>query len=841
MSQLLVTDIFRFASITCLIALFPSLPVLAQQAEQQADQQANQQVTPQDNQPTWKNPPDPIASMLDVEPLPRTLISPDNQWMIELVRPALPPIEQLAEPVVAIAGRKINPDTWGPSREFAYIGMRIRALAPDSPARTIALPANPRIRNLRWSHDSRHLAFTLTRDTAPNNTGIELWVLDVATAQARQLTPPRLSAVNGSPCDWLPGSQGLVCTTRRENVGTPPEPSPIPTGPVIESTAGRVAPARTYTNLLQNAHNEALLDYYFTAQPVQVSLSGEITPLGEAGLIRNLLPSPDGKWLLRSTYHRPFSYQVPLYRFPVRYEVLDRNARVVHTVADLDLADNIPIVRDSVRLGRRIISWRADQPATLFWVEALDGGDAGKSASFRDGLWSLPAPFTAEPELLWRSQFRFAGVTWGKDNLALVSERWFKSRQTRRWQINPTNPETSPRLIEERDYQDAYASIGNPVTKPGPYGWSTLHLEGDRGDETMYLDGYGASPEGVFPFLDRYRFADGSTERLWQAEGENYTYLDRILDAEATQILIRRQSPSQPSNLYRLDRQRNNEAALTDYADPLAWYANTQKELVQYTRADGLPLNATLYLPPNYDPKRDGPLPTLLWVYPREFKSREAAGQVTKSAYRFTRPQMDSVLFLLTQGYAVLHSPTMPIIGEGEQKPNDTYIEQLVTSAEAAVDYLVARGVSDRNRLAISGHSYGAFTAANLLAHSDLFQAGIARSGAYNRSLTPFGFQGEDRTFWDAPETYTQMSPFFAADQINEPLLLIHGADDSNSGTFPMQTERLYEAIRGLGGTARYVSLPMEGHSYRSREAVGHVLWEMVQWLDQHVKGAGEQ
>ena len=803
-----------FRRLSLLLALsFMTLPAAAQ---------------PDPSQPTWQNPPEPIVSMLDADRLPAVSISPDNQWLVEFERRSLPPIAELAEPWVAIAGIKLNPTTWGPAQEASYKGITVRPLgALDSTP--IHLPAGARIRNLRWSYDSRYLAFTLTQDD-----GIEPWVLDLAQAKAQPLAGSILNGVYNNPCHWLPGDAGLICKVRPQGLGAPPAESTVPAGPVVESSQGRVAATRTYTNLLQSPYDEALFEYYFSAQLAHITLDGEITLLDEPSLIRNVTVSPDGNWLLRSTVHRPFSYQVPLGRFPVRYEVLDRQGNVIHELADLPLADNIPLAFDSVRQGKRSIGWRTDQPATLYWLEALDGGDASATVDYRDSLYTLAAPFDGEPNELWRSTLRFRGVTWSHDELALVTEAWYDSRQLKTWSINPQNPDAEDILLDERDFQNAYANPGSPITTPGPYGRSVLMLSDDG--KSLYLNGGGASPEGVFPFLDRLDLTSLETERLWQSEGETFSRVTRLLDNNAETLIVRSESQTTPGNYRQLTLSNDDETLLTDFSDPLAWYGDVQKEIVRYPRADGVMLTATLYLPPGYNAATDGPLPTIFWVYPREFKDRDVASQNTRSEYTFTRPARGSVLFLLTQGYAVLSGPTMPIIGEGETEPNDTYIEQLVSSAEAAVNYLGERGVSDGSRLAIGGHSYGAFTAANLLAHSDLFQAGIARSGAYNRTLTPFGFQGEQRTFWETPETYLTMSPFISAKKINEPLLLIHGAEDNNAGTYPLQSERLFEAMKGLGGTVRYVSLPAEGHSYRSREAVGHVLWEMVEWLDTHVK-----
>jgi len=172
-------------------------------------------------------------------------------------------------------------------------------------------------------------------------------------------------------------------------------------------------------------------------------------------------------------------------------------------------------------------------------------------------------------------------------------------------------------------------------------------------------------------------------------------------------------------------------------------------------------------------------------------------------------------------------------------EPNDTFVEQLVSSAEAAVNAVVERGVVDPEKIAVGGHSYGGFMTAHLLAHTKLFKAGLARSGAYNRTLTPFGFQGEERTFWEATPTYIRLSPFAHAKKIAEnkrPLLLIHGENDENSGTHPMQSERLYNAVKGMGGIIRLVKLPFERHGYRARQSIMHALYEQDMWLQTYVE-----
>ncbi len=533
-------------------------------------------VSAQTDQPvsTWQNPPEPIVSMLDTDRLPAVSISPDNQWLLEFERRALPPISELAEPWVAIAGIKVNPVTWGPAQEASYKGISIRPLGALE-STPIPLPAGARIRNLRWSYDSRYLAFTLTQAN-----GIEPWVLDMARAKASPLAGPILNGVYNSPCRWLPGDGGMICKVRPQGLGAPPTEATVPPGPVIENSQGRVAATRTYTNLLKSPHDEALFEYYFSAQLAHISLDGTITPLDEPNLIRNVTISPDGQWLLRSTVHRPFSYQVPLGRFPVRYEVLNRQGEVIHELADLPLADDIPLAFDSVRQGKRSIGWRTDQPATLYWAEALDGGDASVDADHRDGLYTLAAPFDGSPTELWRSTLRFRGITWSNNNLAITTEAWYDSRQLKTWAINPQDANGKTTLLDERDFQDAYANPGSPVTMPGPYGRSVLRLSDDG--TSLYLNGGGASPEGVFPFLDRLDLTTLEKERLWQAEGHIFSRVTRLLDNNAQSLIVRRESQTSPGNYHQINLANGDETPLTDFADPLAWYADVQKEIVRY-------------------------------------------------------------------------------------------------------------------------------------------------------------------------------------------------------------------------------------------------------------------
>jgi dipeptidyl aminopeptidase/acylaminoacyl peptidase len=551
-------------------------------------------------------------------------------------------------------------------------------------------------------------------------------------------------------------------------------------------------------------------------------------------MVLDLSPSPDGRYLLVQTIHPPFSYLVPADRFPRRIEVWDLDGNAVRTVADLPLQEEIPIAFNSVATGPRGVEWRSDAPATLFWTEALDGGDAGKEAAERDRLFLLAAPFQGNPTPLATLGFRFAGITWGNDGLALVDETWWKTRRARTWTVQPGNGAKSrPDLLFDRSFEDRYNDPGFPLTTINAWGRPVLRT-GASG-RTLFFVGEGASPEGDRPFLDALDLTTKKARRLFRSEAPYYEDPVDLLDAEGRFLLLRRESVDEPPNYFVRDLKTAKLRQLTQFPHPAPQLRGVHKELIRYAREDGVQLSATLYTPAGWKPA-DGPLPTIFWVYPQEFKSADAAGQVNDSPYRFVRVGVGSPLLWLTQGYAVLDNPSLPIVGEKDKEPNDTYVQQLVSSAKAAVDELVRRGVADRRRIAIGGHSYGAFTTANLLAHSDLFAAGIAESGAYNRTLTPFGFQSEERAIWKAQETYISMSPFMFADKVNEPLLLIHGQADNNSGTDPIQSERFFNALKGNGATARLVMLPFESHGYRGRESVLHVLWESYNWLETYVK-----
>lgn len=779
-------------------------------------------------------PPQILAEMIDAPATPAVALSPDNQWLVIMHRPDLPSIEEIARPELRLAGLRVNPRTNGPSRETIFTGLTCQRLEDGKLLPVTGLPEPGRLSAVRWSPDGKRLALVVEHEAR-----LSLWAADLKDGKARQITPAgvRLNAALGRPYDWLADSRSFVVRLVPAARGPQPPAPEVPTGPNIQENLGRTAAARTFQDLLQNPHDESLFEHYLTSQVAELQWNGKLKLLGEPGLVRSVSPSPDGNFLLSERIQRPFSYALQYPSFPVRIEVHDRNGNFIRQIADLPLQDQVPISFDSVPTGPRAVGWRPDMPAELFWVEALDGGDGGAQAAWRDRVSTLAAPFTGDPVALITLAQRWRGILWGEQDLALVTSSWWASRNQKTWLVVPSDRTVEPRLIEDRSWQDRYSDPGRPLSYSNQYGRQVL-LTADGG-RVLFLRGEGASPEGDRPFLDAWDLVSDEKNRLFHCEAPYYESPVELIDVQRRLLLTRRESQAEPPNYFLRDLVRGDLVQITHFPDPTPQLAGVSKELISYERRDGVQLTGTLYLPAGYEAARDGPLPVLLWAYPNEFKSSQDAGQVAGSPYRFTRVGWSSPVLFVVRGYAILDDPTLPIIGEGDEEPNDTFIAQLVASAEAAVEELVRRGVGDRGRMAIGGHSYGAFMAANLLAHTDLFRAGLARSGAYNRTLTPFGFQAEERTLWEAPEVYAAMSPFMYADKIDEPLLLVHGEADNNSGTFPLQSERLYGALKGQGATARLVMLPHESHGYRARESIMHLLWETDRWLEQYVKNAG--
>jgi dipeptidyl aminopeptidase/acylaminoacyl peptidase len=764
----------------------------------------------------YQLPPKVIVDILDAPPPPTAIISPAQDVMALLDRASMPKIADLAEPMLRLAGSRINPRTNGPHSPASILGITFKRIA-DGVETKVVLPPGVRISAPGFSPDGKWMSFTVNR---PN--GVELWMADTASAKARAVTAATLNALGG--CDWLEDSSAMLCHFVVTGRGPAPTPPAVPTGPRIQENIGKAAPAPTFQDLLTNAHDEALFEYYFTSQLATVTPAGVTAPIGRPAIFGEAAVSPDGQYVLVARIKRPFSRLVTAGQFAKDVEIWNRKGALVRTVGEEPLGEGVPI--GGVNVGPRAYRWNPLEPATVLWAEALDGGDPKKTVPARDRVLSVKAPFAGEPAEYAKTEFRFGGLSWTEKGVAMLSESDRATRITRTWLIDA--PGAAPRKLWERKQQDRYTNPGTPMLRPGR---GAVLQAGDA----IYLSGQGASPQGDRPFLDRLNLKSFATERVFQTDDTSYETVAALLSDDGKRLLTRRETKTDFPNYYVRDLAAGTRRALTQFKDPAPQLTGIQKQLVTYDRNDGVKLSATVYLPPDYKPGTR--LPFVLWAYPAEFTDAASASQVVGSPNRFTTISGASHLLFLTQGYGVMDNPTMPIIGPGETA-NDTYVEQLMASAGAAVDKIVDMGVADRDRIGVAGHSYGAFMTANLLAHGRLFRAGAARSGAYNRTLTPFGFQSEQRTFWEVPQIYEKMSPFFFAHKIEDPILLIHGEADNNSGTFPIQSERFYMALKGNGKTVRYVTLPLESHGYASRESNMHVLYEWITWFDKYVKNA---
>lgn len=775
----------------------------------------------------YQKPPQEILELVDVQLAPSVLMDDSKENMILLYRDAYTSIEELSKEEMRLGGLRIDPKTNIGSRVTYRNGVKIQRLKKGNEVIEVnGLPEKPRLANFTWSPDQTMIAMTNT--TAD---GVELWVLDIPSASAKKLTGPTVNANMGDVINWFNDGNSvlvkMIAASREALIDTE---AAIPSGPTISISDGKLAQNRTYQDLLKNKDDEHNFEQLALSDLYKIDLDGSKEPWMEGRMFTGISFSPDGAYVLVSEVKKPFSYLVPYNRFPATTTVYDIAANIVETIVEVPLIEDLPKGFMAVREGRRSIGWRSDLPATLVFVMALDGGDPEKEVQFRDEVFQLNAPFSGTPKSILKTIQRYSGIQWGNETNAIAVDYWWNTRNTKTYLFNPSDPSEDPKILFDRNYQDRYNDPGRLVTKRNEFGKRILAMKGTR----IFLLGDGFTEEGQFPFLDEHDLKTGKTTRLYRSE-----YTDRVeslsaFDVEEERLLVRIESPSEFPNYYFRYVKKGKLEQITAFENPFKSLQNVHKEVISYNRDDGLELSGTLYLPNDYEEGKKYPM--ILWAYPTEFKDRSSAGQNTQNPNSFTYPWYGSPVYWVTRGYVILDDASFPIVGEGEEEPNDSFREQLVANAKAAIDAVDARGFIDRDRVAVGGHSYGAFMVANLLSHSDLFAAGIARSGAYNRTLTPFGFQSEERSYWEAPDVYYSMSPFMHADKMKSPLLLIHGEADNNSGTYPMQSTRYFNAIKGLGGISRLVMLPKESHGYRAKESVLHVLWEQDCWLEKYLK-----
>lgn len=782
---------------------------------------------------TYQKPPQSILELAEAPLAPSIQIDSKGKNIVFLYRSNFKSIEELSETEMRLGGLRINPVTNIGSRTRYFINLKVRVGQDGNIQDVNGLPENGRFANFSWSPNQEYMAFTNTVTS-----GVELWVLDIENAKAKKLSQANLNANMGRPFTWFKDSNSLLVTTLPENrkdlIDTK---EAIPTGPTVSvSEAGVEAQNRTYQDLLKNKNDEYNFELLTQAELHKINMDGSSSLWKKSDMYRDVSFSPDGNYVMVTTIKRPFSYLVPYYRFPSTTTIYKANGDFVNTFLEVPLIEDLPKGFMAERTGKRDVNWRNDKPATLVWTEALDGGDPENEVPFRDEVFMQDAPFTGNITSLLKTKDRFRYIQWGNDNTALAHDYWWNTRNTRTYLFNPSNNKQEPKIVFDRNYQDVYNNPGNFVSTKNEFDEYVLELDNNN----AYLIGDGYSDAGKFPFIDEINLETLQTNRLYHSKlTDQVEDITMALNAKQGEYVVRIESKNQFPNYYiRNIKKRIGLQPLTQFENPFKSIQDVQKEVIKYNRADGLELTGTLYLPTDYEAGKKYPM--IMWAYPQEFKDKSSAGQNTKSSNEFTYPWYGSPIYWVTRGYVVLDDASFPIVGEGDEEPNDTFIEQLVANAKAAIDAVDALGYIDKHKVAVGGHSYGAFMTANLLSHSNLFAAGIARSGAYNRTLTPFGFQSEERNYWEAPEIYYNMSPFMHADTMKTPLLLIHGEADNNSGTYPLQSERYFNALKGLGGPVRLVMLPKESHGYAAKESILHMLWEQDKWLEDHVKNNTE-
>jgi dipeptidyl aminopeptidase/acylaminoacyl peptidase len=778
---------------------------------------------------TYQVPSAEILSLADYERAPSVSMDSKKEFMVLSYRNTYKSLDDLNQEEMRLGGLRINPVT-NISSTVTYVNnLKVRRVKDKNEIQVKGLPENARIANMAWSPNETKMVFTHT-----SAKGVELWLLDVASATATKVSNRLLNANLGNPISWFNDSETLLVkalpTNRPMLIDAAKD---IPKGPIVSSGDGSVSQNRTYQDLLKNKTDEFNFEILVTSELYKISLNGNETLYKSADMYTDESISPDSKYVMITTLQKPFSYIVPLSRFPSKSVVYDAQGNEIKVVNEVPLTEIMPKGFSSTRKGKRSMNWRSDKPASLYFVVALDEGDQANKVEFRDELFTWDAPFSNEATSVAKTHQRYAGVMWGNETTAILMDQWYDTRNMKTYLINPSNPNAAPKIIYDRNYQDVYSDPGSFQTKKNALGKYTLMMDNNN----LYLIGSGYTKEGQFPFIDELNLATLKTKRLYQSTlKDKKEDLLSIEDLKKGDVLVMIQSPTEYPNYYFRNTKSKKATPITTFKNPFEGLSKVHKEVITYKRKDGLELSGTLYLPAGYDKIKKEKLPLLIWAYPREFKDMASASQSTKNANEFTFPYYGSFVYWVMKGYAVLDDASFPIVGEGDNEPNDTFIQQLVDNAEAAINAVDNLGYINRKKVAVGGHSYGAFMTANLLTHSDLFACGIARSGAYNRTLTPFGFQSEQRNYWDVPEVYNTMSPFMNAHKMKTPMLLVHGEADNNPGTFTLQTERYFQALKNLGAPVRMLILPKESHGYVAKENIFHLLWEQDQFLEKYLK-----
>lgn len=811
----------------------------------------------------YQMPPKEIAEIIMSKPFPNVTLSPNNtQGVIAERESSLVPLATLAAEELRIGGIRINPRNFTRTRQSFFNTITLLDVATGGLTQIAEMPSDAMIREIKWSPSGKYFCFL---NETPEE--MELWRVNATETvpKAIKINKHKVNTTisNGNPYEFL-DDERIIYKSVPADIGPVPTPA-LPDGPVVQENIGERRSVRTFQDLLSSPFDKVLYDYYCTVV-FAIYDNGETSIAGPEGVVRDYDLSPDGRYMIVTTEQHPYSYIEGHNSFPSIREIRTTSGETLVILSDTNKEKAEKELRDKARKDSTItqqpedprkvgFEWRNDLPATLVWRETdittepspTDAPDPGANneeekpeKTFTDKIYQSSEPFNLDQkQLVLAPEYKIGRITWGNSGLAVYTETSQKQKFRRTVAFTPCDT-IAPKYILFTESTDVdtlgnFPIYGSPWTVTNQYGKRVLYTDSKCSHIFLY-DTRRPDAEGDnFSFIDKITLKDGKIENLWSAAAP---YLERVMaitDFNRLKFISERQSVTEVPNYFSVDtgKRRKSHKQFTFFENPVPILSKATREFVTYKRADGVTLCANLWLPAGYDKEKDGKLPVLMWGYPYEFKCVAEAEKRRPARYNFLRPGNGSAVLWVTQGYAVLDGISMYIIAEDKEKePNDVFLSQLIMNAEAAINFVDSIGVGDRDRVAIGGHSYGGFMTANLLAHTDLFKAGVARSGAYNRSLTPFGFQSERRSYWKAKEVYDKMSPFNYADKLKTPILIIHGQVDNNTGTFPIQSERLYHAVAGHGGTARYLQLPYESHGYNAYENVMHLLYETGAWLE---------
>jgi dienelactone hydrolase len=789
-------------------------------------------------------------------------LSPDKDHVMIPVREDFSSLELMMQKTYRLGMLEICPNVnreWRLST-YGIKGLKIFSIAQKK-SWVVQLPKNILISDMVWSPDGKKIAFL-----SHLRQGSQVWITDVESGKVEAIHEAFVMAtltgrrryrrdVISSPSQmlqWTPNGS-VITLVVPENRGAEPKRDPIPDSPIIRHTREKATPTPTYPFLLRTSYDRELFRYYTTAQLAELVPGKPLRAIGDPAMYMNVSLSPDGLYILAEKLTEPFSFIVSYSDFPRDLVVMDMDGEILSSIR------RIPLQEVAARRDRngplddlpRDVAWRPDGKGLSF-LWRVPKTEEGKSKDEeekdknnnglerKDRLMLLSPPFDLDrAEVIVSSQKKFEEISYGVDGryaFAKISGRgedFEKGTDIVAYDLGKTPPKRIV-LLKDIEEENPLEMPGNILRTMSGNGVISALTSSDGG--AIYLQGEGYRKDFINrPFIDRIEIETGKKERIFESAADMYERPLVALDGDLKAIVVSRESRTVFPDSW-LWKEGGSVMRLTSNRNPFPEFADCKREDFVFERRDGLEIRGHISLPVGYQSGEK--VPAVFWTYPREygsFKEYERAALRRHNLNAFlqlsTRNASD---IWLSQGYAVV-VPDIPIIGEDEDY-NNNYITHLVDSMYAAIRKVDELGNVDVDHLGHGGHSYGAFATANILARTPFFKAGIAGDGAYNRTLTPMTFQSERRFIWEAQDVYLEMSPFFQADHIDTPLLMYHGAVDNNTGTFLIQSERLIQALTGLGKNAVLYIYPFESHGPRCKETYMDMWARWLSFFDIYVK-----